>query len=208
MSEERGSSGERGRWSSRRKTEVVLRALRGEDLGALSRELGVTAGTLAQWREHFLASGQAGLESRLSDRSSTGAVAQEWRGIGMLRLERRAPNLPYAVGAVLPERRVEWDPWRLSSAVRPPHPNRSAPSGGPPSASPSRQEPTDHWMTWVVSASPDWGIASARDRATCRLTTSSRTSICSTGRSAGRAPPRILAIRCAPARPVAAWSGP
>ena len=64
MSDERGTGGERGRWSSRRKTEVVLRALRGEDLDALSREAGVTAGTIAQWREHFLASGQAGLKSR------------------------------------------------------------------------------------------------------------------------------------------------
>jgi hypothetical protein len=35
MSEERASGGERGRWSSRRKMEVVLRALRGEDLDAL-----------------------------------------------------------------------------------------------------------------------------------------------------------------------------
>ena len=48
MSEARGSGGERGRWSSRRKMEVVLRVLRGEDLDALSRELGVTAGTIAQ----------------------------------------------------------------------------------------------------------------------------------------------------------------
>ena len=67
MSDERGAGGERGRWSSRRKTEVVLRALRGEDLDALSREVGVTAGTIAQWREHFLASGQAGLKSRVAD---------------------------------------------------------------------------------------------------------------------------------------------
>ena len=67
MSEERASGGERGRWSSRRKMEVVLRALRGEDLDALSRELTVTAGTLAQWREQLLASGQAGLKSRPSD---------------------------------------------------------------------------------------------------------------------------------------------
>src|SRR5918911_5426339 len=67
MSEERGSGSERGRWSSRRKTEVVLRVLRGEDLDALSRELGVTAGTIAQWREHFLVSGRAGLRSRPAD---------------------------------------------------------------------------------------------------------------------------------------------
>src|SRR5215210_8675687 len=67
MSEERGASGERGRWSSRRKAEVVLRVLRGEDLDALSRELGVTAGTLAQWRDQFLAGGQAAVKSRPAD---------------------------------------------------------------------------------------------------------------------------------------------
>ena len=67
MSEERPSSGERGRWSSRRKAEVVLRVLRGEDLDALSRELGVTAGTLAQWREQSLAGGQAAVKSRPAD---------------------------------------------------------------------------------------------------------------------------------------------
>ncbi len=67
MSEERAPVGERGRWSSRRKMEVVLRALRGEDLDALSRELGVTAGTIAQWREQFLAGGQAAVKSRPAD---------------------------------------------------------------------------------------------------------------------------------------------
>jgi hypothetical protein len=47
--------------------EVVLRALRGEDLDALSRELGVTAGTIAQRRERFLAGGQAAVKSRPAD---------------------------------------------------------------------------------------------------------------------------------------------
>ncbi len=61
-----GASGEvdRGRFSVRRKTEAVLRLLRGEDLDAVSRELGVTAATLSDWREEFLAAGQAGLKSR------------------------------------------------------------------------------------------------------------------------------------------------
>lgn len=58
---------ERGRWSSRRKTEVVLRLLRGEALDALSRELGVTAATLAQWRDQFLTGGQAAVRSRPTD---------------------------------------------------------------------------------------------------------------------------------------------
>ena len=51
---ERSRRPERGRFSSRRKAEAVLRLLHGEELDALSRELGVTAATLAQWRERFL----------------------------------------------------------------------------------------------------------------------------------------------------------
>lgn len=63
----RGSEEERGRFSSRRKTEAVLRLLRGEELDGLSRELGVTGATLAQWRERFLLAGQDALKSRLAD---------------------------------------------------------------------------------------------------------------------------------------------
>jgi len=47
--------------------EVVLRVLRGEDLDALSRELGVTAGTIALWQDRFLAGGQAAVKSRPAD---------------------------------------------------------------------------------------------------------------------------------------------
>ncbi len=67
MNEAREAVGERGRWSSRRKTEVVLRVLRGEDLDGLSRELGVTAGAIARWRGEFLAGGQAAVKSRPAD---------------------------------------------------------------------------------------------------------------------------------------------
>ena len=58
---------ERGRWSSRRKVEIVLRVLRGEDLDALSRELGVTAATIAGWRDQVLVGGQAAVRSRSAD---------------------------------------------------------------------------------------------------------------------------------------------
>jgi len=44
-----------------------LRLLRGEDLELLSRELGVTAARLSQWRQEFLAGGQAALKSRRPD---------------------------------------------------------------------------------------------------------------------------------------------
>ena len=47
--------------------EIVLRILRGEDLDAVSRELSVSAHRLAQWRDEFLAGGQANLKSRQPD---------------------------------------------------------------------------------------------------------------------------------------------
>jgi hypothetical protein len=45
---------DRGRYTARRKVEAVVRLLKGEDLDTLSRELGVTAATLSEWREAFL----------------------------------------------------------------------------------------------------------------------------------------------------------
>lgn len=61
------SKTERGRFSSRKKVEVVLRVLLGEDLDLVSREAGITAATLSEWRDHFVTSGQAGLKSRAAD---------------------------------------------------------------------------------------------------------------------------------------------
>ena len=58
---------ESGRYSAKRKTEAVLRLLRGEDLDLLSREYGVVAARLSQWREEFLAGGQLALQQRPSD---------------------------------------------------------------------------------------------------------------------------------------------
>ena len=67
MSRKTKPAGERGRFTSKRKTEAVLRLLRGEDIDAVSRELGVTAATLSGWREDFLEAGQASLKSRKKD---------------------------------------------------------------------------------------------------------------------------------------------
>ncbi len=50
------------RWSSGRKTEIVLRLLRGEDLGAVSREIQVPPQELEDWRRVFLESGARGLK--------------------------------------------------------------------------------------------------------------------------------------------------
>ena len=63
----RGRGGRGGRFSVGRKRAVVLRLLRGEDLESVSRELGITAARASQWRDQFLAAGQAGLKSRTPD---------------------------------------------------------------------------------------------------------------------------------------------
>ncbi|MFH1763024.1 MAG: helix-turn-helix domain-containing protein, partial [Gemmatimonadota bacterium] len=55
------------RWSVQRKTEVVLRLLRGEDLGELSREIKVSPPVLEEWRRVFLVRGQQGLKARSRD---------------------------------------------------------------------------------------------------------------------------------------------
>jgi transposase-like protein len=56
-----------GRWSSKRKVSVILELLRGADLESTSRKYRVTAATLSEWRDRFLASGETGLKSRELD---------------------------------------------------------------------------------------------------------------------------------------------
>jgi transposase len=70
MSQSSESSEERPlpeRWSARLKSEVVLRLLRGEDLGDVSREVQVPAHELEEWRRVFLESGLQGLRRRGGD---------------------------------------------------------------------------------------------------------------------------------------------
>lgn len=55
------------RWSTERKTEVVLRLLRGEDLGKVSREIRVPAHKIEEWRRVFIESGLTGLKRRGGD---------------------------------------------------------------------------------------------------------------------------------------------
>src|SRR5215211_5048075 len=76
------------RWSAGKKTEVVLRLLRGESLEELSRELQVEAHRLAAWRDDFLAAGSQGLKGQRSDRSTDDrALKQAERKIGQLTME-------------------------------------------------------------------------------------------------------------------------
>ena len=68
MSKERGNSQVEAprpeRWSARHKTEVVLRLLRGEDVGKVSREIQMPAHELEEWRRVFLEGGSQGLKRR------------------------------------------------------------------------------------------------------------------------------------------------
>ena len=52
------------RWSAGRKSEVVLRLLRGEDIEAVSREIGVPVHQVEEWRRVFLEGGKAQLRTR------------------------------------------------------------------------------------------------------------------------------------------------
>ena len=52
---------------ARRKQEAVLRLLRGEDIEIVSRQMGTTAARLSQWRETFLAAGEAAMKKRQPD---------------------------------------------------------------------------------------------------------------------------------------------
>jgi transposase-like protein len=67
QSPESGPLAGAGRWSAKRKTSVVLELLRGSDLESTSRKHRVTIATLSDWRERFLAGGEATLKSREVD---------------------------------------------------------------------------------------------------------------------------------------------
>jgi len=74
------------RWSVARKREVVLRLMRGESAELLSRELGLPAFRLEQWRRKA----EAGLEGALREREADpagGQLAAALRRIGELSME-------------------------------------------------------------------------------------------------------------------------
>lgn len=81
-----GPVGPKGRWSKKRKAEVVIRILRGEPLDFLSRELGVEIYRLEQWRDKALASMEAGLSRREGDPIQE-QLDQAMKKIGELAME-------------------------------------------------------------------------------------------------------------------------
>src|SRR5215211_2018703 len=78
----------RPRWSAGKKTDAVLRLLRGEPLEELSRELKIEAHRLAAWRDDFLEGGKQGLKGQRSERAPDDrALKQAERKIGQLTME-------------------------------------------------------------------------------------------------------------------------
>jgi transposase-like protein len=78
------------RWTVERKTEVVMRLLKGESLDAVSRDTKVSAAKLSEWRDAFIATGKTGLKSRTTDPVAEAAADEKRRllaKIGELSIE-------------------------------------------------------------------------------------------------------------------------
>jgi len=75
------------RWSAQRKTELVLRLLRGDVLDAVSRESQVPAHELESWKRVFLEQGMRGLKSRGDAEERDLTLARAKIGELMMRLE-------------------------------------------------------------------------------------------------------------------------
>jgi transposase len=75
------------RWSVQRKTELVLRLLRGEPLDAVSRESQVPANELEAWKRMFLDQGMRRLKIRSDPEERELTLARAKIGELMMRLE-------------------------------------------------------------------------------------------------------------------------
>ena len=93
------------RWSVQRKTELVLRLLRGEALDAVSRESQIPAHELESWKRVFLDTGTRGLKTRAEPEERDLTLARAKIGELMMRLE---------LAEHLIEKRGLADEWRKS----------------------------------------------------------------------------------------------
>src|SRR5712692_8727864 len=93
------------RWSVQRKTEVVLRLLRGEPLDAVSRDSQIPAHELESWKRVFLDTGTRGLKTRAEPEERDLTLARAKIGELMMRLE---------LAEHLIEKRGLADEWRKS----------------------------------------------------------------------------------------------
>ena len=75
------------RWSVQRKTELVLRLLRGEGLDGVSRESQVPAHERERWQRIFLEQGKRGLRTKAEPEERELILARAKIGELMMRLE-------------------------------------------------------------------------------------------------------------------------
>jgi transposase len=93
------------RWSAPRKTELVMRLLRGEALDAVSRDSQVPGHELEGWKRVFLEHGARGLKSRVEPEERELTLARAKIGELMMRLE---------LAEYLIEKRGLADEWKKS----------------------------------------------------------------------------------------------
>ena len=75
------------RWSVQRKTELVLRLVRGESLDGVSRESQVPAHELERWQRIFVEQGKRGLRTKAEPEERELILARAKIGELMMRLE-------------------------------------------------------------------------------------------------------------------------
>jgi len=74
------------RWSARKKSQVVLRLLRGESIDSVSREVGLQSYVLEEWRQQAIHGIESSLKSRDHDPVSD-ELDKAMRRIGELSME-------------------------------------------------------------------------------------------------------------------------
>jgi transposase len=93
------------RWSASRKSELVMRLLRGQALDAVSRDSQVPGHELEGWKRVFLEHGARGLKSRVEPEERELTLARAKIGELMMRLE---------LAEYLIEKRGLADEWKRS----------------------------------------------------------------------------------------------
>ena len=91
------SEGKRRVYSREFKLSVVKRALAGESIAVLSRELGVPSGHMYKWRQHYRAGGAEALRPACRPRKGSGVVGRE-AGKDLVTARRQIGELERKVG--------------------------------------------------------------------------------------------------------------
>jgi transposase-like protein len=91
------SEGKRRAYSREFKLSAVKRALAGESVAALSRELGVPSGHMYKWRQHYRAGGAEALRPASRPRKGAGVLNRE-AGKDLVTARRQISELERKVG--------------------------------------------------------------------------------------------------------------